>query len=75
LSEADFLAASLEGAGRTPLTRTCESHYFAGMMRLFAGDPAGARAHFEKSVATRQARLASHMLARAELARLPAANP
>jgi zinc protease len=76
LSEADFLAASREGAGGTPLSRTCEFHYFAGMMCLLANDLTGARAHFEKSVETRQARLASHLLARAELRRLPAAaNP
>jgi zinc protease len=72
LTESQFLAASTEGAGRTPLSRPCEAHYFAGMVRLLAKDDAGARAHFEKSAATNQIRLSAFILARAELARLSA---
>ena len=55
------------------MTRTCESHYFAGMMCLLARDLTAARAHFEKAVETKQARLASHMLAARNCAASPPA--
>lgn len=70
LTEAEFFAGAADSAGRTTSVRVCESNYFAGMKHLLENDPVGARALFEKSVATNQPARFAHILAGAELARL-----
>ncbi len=71
LPEEKFLARAEKAAGQTPSEQRCEAFYYAGMMRLLAADRSGARALFEKCLATNEHYSLEFGLAQAELIRLP----
>ena len=52
IGEADVLEAARNSDSTTELEQLCEAHYYLGMSRLVRNDLAGARDHFEASVAT-----------------------
>ncbi|HVU37590.1 MAG TPA: tetratricopeptide repeat protein, partial [Opitutales bacterium] len=70
LDEAGLLAAAAKGEAKEVPGQQCEACYFIGMTHLIAGDSAGARAFFAKSVGTRQKTHPGYLIARAEIARL-----
>ena len=53
----------------------CEAFYFIGMMRLIAGDHAGAREYFEMCATTGQVDYYEYKFSRAELTRMGVALP
>jgi tetratricopeptide (TPR) repeat protein len=70
--EQAFLAQAAEGDTRTVREHQCEAFYYAGMVRLIAGDRVRAKDFFEKCLATQMTRFSEFILARAELTRLAA---
>jgi lipoprotein NlpI len=73
LPEKDFLAQAEKAP--TPDRRReqlCEAHFFVGATALAAGNPAKARAHFEKSAEQNIRNFVEDTLARGELSRLRA---
>ena len=45
----------------------CEAYFYAGMLRLLAGDPANGAEFLEKSIETQQKNYSEYTLAKAEL--------
>lgn len=68
LDETALLARAEEGTAREVRAQRCEGNYYAGALRLLHGDTPGARAAFEKCVATQQHTFPEFQMARAELA-------
>lgn len=65
--EKEFLAEVDGHAPAASPERSCEAWYFAGEYRLVAGDRAGAKTAFEKSVSTHAKGISAWSAARAEL--------
>jgi tetratricopeptide (TPR) repeat protein len=52
LTEADLFAAAKSGSPQIAIEQGCEASWYAGSVRLLAGDAAGAKALFERCVKT-----------------------
>lgn len=81
VSEAELLAGIGQGDATTVARRSCGAYYHIGMKHLVRGDRTQAREFLQRTVAVdlklglaSEERLAEHVLARAELARLAAAR-
>jgi len=73
IPESEFFARAGQGNTDTVRLHQCAAYYFAGMTRLLSGGDQGtARTYFEKAIAFSLPDSDEFILARAELARLPA---
>ena len=67
LTEADFLKAADSADKRKDTEQHCGAWFYAGTVRLIAGDKAAAKDYFEKCLATGAKTLAEYLSAEAEL--------
>jgi tetratricopeptide (TPR) repeat protein len=70
MDESALLAAAEKRGDETVRGQQCEANYFIGAMRVIHGDLAGARASFQKSLATDERDYYEFKFARAALAKL-----
>ncbi len=74
LPEAELLQAADDPDAKKSRAHHCEAWFYAGSVRLLAGDPAGARKDFNRCVATQEKAYIEYLDAVAELKYLPAAT-
>lgn len=74
LNENGLMELTAQGTPKAVREQKCEGAYYAGAVRLAKGDKAGARALFERCVATQLHTFPEFQLARAELAKIDKAK-
>lgn len=74
LNEDGLMEQTSQGTPKTVREQKCEGSYYAGAVRLAKGDRAGARALFERCVATQLHTFPEFQFARAELAKMDKAK-
>lgn len=74
LNEDGLMEQAAQGTSKTVREQKCEGSYYAGIVRLAKGDKPGARACFDRCIATQLHTFPEFQLARAELANMDKAK-